>query len=177
MDRDFPAVIYQDSAPAVGVAYQDRNMTDVSRQLDIRIWKLRERLDMQLCELQLCRTYDMQADYQSKSLPLRMHRYFRDNVAGYALLLLNNPDRVMPSNCITYTELISILNEFGARDEATHTKAIEVKAKRDEEKRKTRRRKWATKAPEIVRDSQGNSVHGSKPDRSKKKRSSAMARL
>ena len=78
---------------------------------------------------------------------------------------------------ITYTELISILNEFGARDEATHTKAIEVKAKRDEEKRKTRRRKWATKAPEIVRDAQGNSVHGSKPDRSKKKRSSAMARL
>ena len=134
-------------------------MSDLTRQMDIRIWKLRERLDMQLCELRLCRTYDQQADYQSKQLPLRMYRYFRDNVAGYALVLLQNPDRQMPANCIKYEELVDILNEFGSKDRATQERAVATKAKRREDKKASRRRKFASKAPEVVRDAKGVPVH------------------
>ena len=127
--------------------------------MDIRIWKLRERLDMQLCELQLCRTYDQQADYQSKQLPLRMHRYFRDNVGGYALVMLQNPDRKMPPNCIKYEELISILNDFSDKDCVSKNRAVATKAKLKEDKKASRRRKFASKPPEIVRDAKGVPVH------------------
>ena len=101
----------------------------------------------------------MQADYQSKQLPLRMHRYFRDNVAGYALVLLQNPDRVMPTNCIKYEELIAILNEFGRKDQETRERAVATKAKRKEDQKASRRRRFASKAPEVVRDAKGVPVH------------------
>ena len=88
-----------------------------------------------------------------------MHRYFRDNVAGYALVLLQNPDRKMPANCIKYEELVDILNEFGSKDRESQERAVATKAKRREDKKASRRRKFASKAPDVVRDSKGVPVH------------------
>ena len=55
---------------------------------------------------------------------------FRDNVTGYALVLLQNPDRQMPANCIKYDELVDILNEFGRKDRETKERAVATKARR-----------------------------------------------
>ena len=82
----------------------------------------------------------------------------------------------MPANCIKYEELVDILNEFGSKDRATQERAVATKAKRREDKKASRRRKFASKAPEVVRDSNGVPVHKlqnnsqQRPDKKPKRR-------
>ena len=51
-----------------------------------------------------------------------------------------------------------MLSEYAARDEETKSKAVENKAKREAEKKLRRRRKFATKTPEVVRGPDGKPV-------------------
>jgi hypothetical protein len=113
---DAPTRIWQDCMPAIQVAEGERNMTANTRHMSLRIWKIRERLDMQQIELAWCSTRDQQADFGTKSLLTRPFVYLRDNANGYALVRLFYPERPMPAAVISYAELIQTLDEFDKID-------------------------------------------------------------
>ena len=56
-----PTVIYEDNSPSISIIEGERSMAATTRSLEINLWKLRERSDMQLVELVFCRTYDQLA--------------------------------------------------------------------------------------------------------------------
>ena len=51
-----PTTLYCDCDPAIKVVSGDRSMTDSSRALDLKVWKLRERQDVQEIDLVWCST-------------------------------------------------------------------------------------------------------------------------
>ena len=87
-----PTVLYQDNQPAISVAEGARNLASKTKHMDIRVWKLRERLDDQEISLVFCSTHDMLADIGTKSLGVRAFTYLRDLMTGYATLREYHPD-------------------------------------------------------------------------------------
>ena len=65
-----PTVIYEDNSPSISIIEGERSMAATTRSLEINLWKLRERSDMQLVELVFCRTYDQLADNFTKANPV-----------------------------------------------------------------------------------------------------------
>ena len=53
--------------------------------MDLKVWKLRERVDAQQVSVVWCSTVDQQSDLNTKALPTRQFRYLRDNLNGYGL--------------------------------------------------------------------------------------------
>ena len=104
-------------------------MTSATRALDMKIWKLRERVDVQELEFVWCSTKDMQSDLCTKSLPTRQFRYLRDNLNGYALVMVYYPEIQMPEACIRRTELMEIIREYKAEEDAREARAKERKSK------------------------------------------------
>ena len=92
-------------------------MTESTRALDLKVWKLRERVDVQAISVDWCSTVDEQSDLNTKALPTRQFRYLRDNLNGYGLVMLHYPDVEMPEAAITREELIEMINEYGHADE------------------------------------------------------------
>jgi hypothetical protein len=109
-------VLYEDNMPCIQLAEGERNLNETSRHMEIRVWKLRERIDMQMVGMTYCRTYDQLSDIGTKALPLDQFRYLRDSMNGYAAALLQEPRREMPSACIEYKVLIDKLRGFGNQD-------------------------------------------------------------
>ena len=105
-------------------------MTDTTRHLEIAMWKLRERIDMQLIQMEYCRTYDQLADAQSKALGTELFRYLRDCMNGYAAAMLANPEREMPVQCITMAELSKMLKTLANADAQKEAKKAEQAAKK-----------------------------------------------
>ena len=64
----------------------------------------------------------------------------------------------MPENCITYQELVNMLEEYQKRDQETIDRAVANKAKRDADKKERRRRKFQNKTPDVVRGPDGKPV-------------------
>ena len=125
-----PTLIYEDNLPCLQVVEGNRNMTDTTRHLEIAMWKLRERNDMQLIQMEYCRTYDQLADAQSKALGTELFRYLRDCMNGYAAAMLANPEREMPVQCITMAELSKMLKTLANADAQKEAKKAEQAAKK-----------------------------------------------
>ena len=106
-------------------------MAETTRSLEINLWKLRERSDMQQVELIFCRTYDQLADNFTKANPTDLFKYLRDCMNGYAAALLHNPDREMPLECVTMAELKAML---AYRQNQDRMKAEKTDAKRRKKK-------------------------------------------
>ena len=105
-------------------------MSSTTRHLEIAMWKLRERSDMQLIEMVFCRTDDQLADAQSKALGTELFRYLRDCMNAYAAALLANPERDMPVQCITMAELSKMLKTLANADAQKEAKKAEQAAKK-----------------------------------------------
>lgn len=137
---DEPTKIFQDNMPAIQVAEGERNLTETTRHMPLRTWKLRERLDEQEITMPWCSTKDMQADLNTKALPTKTFVYLRDNMNGYALVRLNYPERHMPAAVISTQELVETLNLLDSLDEERTRKRAES-AKANKKKRKYGKRK------------------------------------
>jgi hypothetical protein len=87
-----PTVLYQDNQPAIQVAEGERNLGSVTKHMEIRTWKLKERVEDQHVYLEYCSTHDMLADIGTKSLGATQFCYLRDWSTGYALLRSHHPD-------------------------------------------------------------------------------------
>merc|ERR1712139_440851 len=107
-----PTIIYEDNSPSISIIEGERSMASTTRSLEINLWKLRERSDMQLVEMVFCRTYDQLADNFTKANPTELFKYLRDCMNGYAAALLHNPEREMPAECVTMSELRSMLTHL-----------------------------------------------------------------
>jgi hypothetical protein len=99
-----PTVLYQDNQPAIQIAEGRRNLASKTKHMDIRVWKLRERIDDQEIALVYCSTVDMLADIGTKALgPLAFcyllgplaFCYLRDCANGYALVRHHHPEYQM----------------------------------------------------------------------------------
>ena len=128
----WPTIMFQDNFPCLQLVTGSRNLQSTTRTLDIRVWKLKERVDMQEIEMIYCPTHDMQADLGTKGLPTRTFRFLRDCINGYALVLLSMPDRAMPVGCISSQQLEEMLVELEDGDCKRNAKAKEGKAKAKE---------------------------------------------
>ena len=135
LDLPGPTKIYEDNMPSIQIIEGERNMADTTRSLEINLWKLRERCDMQQIEMVFCRTYDQLADNLTKANPTELFKYLRDCMNGYAAALLHNPQRKMPLECVTLPELQKMLNDLQRQDDEKAEKAAQ-KAK--EKRRKTK---------------------------------------
>ena len=67
-------------------------MTDSSRALDLKVWKLRERQDVQEIDMVWCSTVLQESDINTKSLPLSQFRFLRELLNGYGLVMLHYPE-------------------------------------------------------------------------------------
>ena len=92
MVEEKPTVLYQDNQPAIQVASGNRNLASKTKHMDIRVWKLRERIDDRLVVLEFCATHDMLADIGTKALGVSQFQQLRDLANGYALCRAMHPD-------------------------------------------------------------------------------------
>ena len=137
-----PSVQYIDCAPARLLAEGKRNLTSASRWLDIRCWKLRERIDTQDVTLAEVSTMDCRADIGTKGLLNPQFRYLRDTSNGYALVRLMFPDRQLPPGIIESAELLATLKTNDEAGEQRREKKIE----HAKEMQKTKRRRTSKRA-------------------------------
>ena len=91
-----PTVMYEDNQPAIAVAEGDRNLASKTKHMDIRTWKLKERIDDQEIILHFCGTVDMLADIGTKALGVKSFEYLRDLMNGYALVRLRHQGADLP---------------------------------------------------------------------------------
>ena len=92
MVEENPTVLYQDNQPAIQVASGNRNLASKTKHMDIRVWKLKERIDDRLIVLEFCSTHDMLADLGTKPLGIKQFQYLRDFANGYSLCRAMHPD-------------------------------------------------------------------------------------
>ena len=104
-------------------------MTDSSRALDLKVWKLRERQDVQEIDLVWCSTVLQESDINTKSLPLSQFKFLRELLNGYALVMLNYPELKMPEAALTRSELIQTYKDYRNAEEEREAAAAERKKK------------------------------------------------
>jgi len=101
-----PTVLYQDNQPAIEIANNARQMSDSTKHMDIRVFKIRERIEDQEVHLEYCRTVEMLADIGTKALGAKQFVYLRDLMNGYALVRARYPEKVMSRMVISRSELM-----------------------------------------------------------------------
>lgn len=104
-----PTVVYEDNQPAIAVLEGNRNLTSKTKHMDIRVWKMRERLDGQLVVLHFCSTTEMLADIGTKALGVMAFEYLRDLMNGYALVRLRYEGYEMPMMVIAWDDLVYLM--------------------------------------------------------------------
>lgn len=77
-----------------------------------------------------CRRSGRVADNLTKANPTDLFKYLRDSMNGYAAAMLNDPDREMPVECITMSELSSMLKSLAEQDAMKAAKKAEQAAKK-----------------------------------------------
>ena len=97
-------------------------MTDATRALDLKTFKIRERVDVQELSVVWCSTVDEQSDLNTKALPTKQFRYLRENLNGYGLVMLYYPDLPMPESAISREELVEMISEYDKAEEVRNTK-------------------------------------------------------
>jgi len=110
-----PTVMYEDNQPAIAVAEGERNLAQKTKHLEIRTWKLRERIDDQEIILYFCGTVDMLADIGTKALGVKPFEYLRDLMNGYAIVRLRHKDMDLPILVICTMDLESQFSEAKSR--------------------------------------------------------------
>ena len=100
-----PTVMYEDNQPAIAVAEGERNLSSKTKHMDIRTWKLKERIDDQEIILHFCGTVDMLADIGTKALGVKPFEYLRDLMNGYALVRLKHKGMDLPVLVICLKDL------------------------------------------------------------------------
>ena len=124
-----PTTLYCDCDPAIKVVSGDRSMTDASRALELKVWKLRERQDVQEIDLVWCSTVLQESDINTKSLPLSQFRFLRELLNGYALVMLHYPELKMPEAALSRSELIQMYREYRDAEVKREAAADERKKK------------------------------------------------
>ena len=124
-----PTTLYCDCDPAIKVVSGDRSMTDSSRALDLKVWKLRERQDVQEIDMVWCSTVLQESDINTKSLPLSQFRFLRELLNGYGLVMLHYPELKMPEAALSRSELIQMYREYRDAEEKREAAADERKKK------------------------------------------------
>ena len=124
-----PTTLYCDCDPAIKVVSGDRSMTDSSRALDLKVWKLRERQDVQEIDMVWCSTVLQESDINTKSLPLSQFRFLRELLNGYGLVMLHYPELNMPEAALSRSELIQMYREYKDAEEKREAAADERKKK------------------------------------------------
>ena len=110
-----PTIIYEDCQPAIAVAEGDRNLASKTKHLELRTWKLRERIDDQEIILHFCGTVNMLADIGTKALGVKPFEYLRDLMNGYAIVRLKHRGVSLPVLVICLVDLEAGLAETRAR--------------------------------------------------------------
>jgi hypothetical protein len=110
-----PTVIYEDNQPAIAVAEGHRNLASKTKHMEIRVWKLRERIDDQDVILQFCSSAHMQCDLGTKALGASAFEYLRDLNNGYATVRLRYPDYAMSSLIMTHVDLVERMKKVAFR--------------------------------------------------------------
>ena len=87
-----PTVLYQDNKPAIDIANNNRQMSESTKHMDVRVFKVRERIEDQEVYLEYVSTCEMIADLGTKALGARQFTYLRDLMNGYALVRAQYPD-------------------------------------------------------------------------------------
>ena len=100
-----PTVMYEDNQPAIAVAEGERNLASKTKHMDIRTWKLKERIDDQEIILHFCGTVDMLADIGTKALGVKPFEYLRDLMNGYALVRLRHRGIDLPILVVCVADL------------------------------------------------------------------------
>jgi hypothetical protein len=108
-----PTVIYEDCQPAIAVAEGERNLAQKTKHLEIRTWKLRERIDDQEVILHFCGTVDMLADIGTKALGVKPFEYLRDLMNGYAIVRLRHAGVDLPVLVVAKMDLDSAFRKCG----------------------------------------------------------------
>ena len=124
-----PTTLYCDCDPAIKVVSGDRSMTDSSRALDLKVWKLRERQDVQEIDMVWCSTVLQESDINTKSLPLSQFRFLRELLNGYALVMIHYPELKMPEAALSRSELIQLYREYRDAEVKREAAADERKKK------------------------------------------------
>ena len=101
-----------------------------TRSMDLKVWKLRERPEVQEVDLKWCSAKDEQSNINMKALPTKQFRYLWDNLSGYALVMLHYPEIQMPDACINRSELIIMISELCDDERARNEKKNGKKKKR-----------------------------------------------
>ena len=86
MGMDEPTVLYQDCQPAIQVANNSRNLTNSTKFMDVRVFKVREFIEDQEIRMKYTKTCEMVADIGTKCLPRPQFEFLRDIMNGYALV-------------------------------------------------------------------------------------------
>ena len=103
-------------------------MADSSRALDLKVWKLRERQDVQEIDMVWCSTVLQESDINTKSLPLSQFRFLRELLNGYGLAMLHYPELRMPEAAMSRSELVQMYQEY--RDAEVKRKAAASERKK-----------------------------------------------
>jgi hypothetical protein len=98
--------------------------------MDLKVWKLRGRSEVQEVDLEWCSAKDEQSNINMKALPTKQFRYLWDNLSGYALVMLHYPEIQMPDACINRSELIIMISELCDDERARNEKKNGKKKKR-----------------------------------------------
>ena len=117
-----PTTLYCDCNPVIQIVNGDRTMTDATRALDLKTFKIRERVDVQELSVVWCSTVDEQSDLNTKALPTKQFRYLRENLNGYGLVMLYYLDLPMPESAISREELVEMISEYDKAEEVRNTK-------------------------------------------------------
>jgi hypothetical protein len=99
-DLSEPTVIYQDNRPAIDIANNNRNMSESTKHMDVRVFKVRERIEDQDVYLEYVRTCGMLADICTKALGARQFTFLRDLMNGYAIVRARYPDFAFKCNLV-----------------------------------------------------------------------------
>jgi hypothetical protein len=99
-DLSEPTVLYQDNRPAIDIANNNRQMSESTKHMDVRVFKVRERIEDQEVYLEYVSTCEMIADLGTKALGARQFTYLRDLMNGYALVRARYPDMLFKCHLV-----------------------------------------------------------------------------
>ncbi len=84
-----PTMVYCDNQPAVRIAHNQGAMSEKTKHLDIRIFKIKQLIESKQIRLQYIKTQRNLSDIFTKNLPAQQFVFLRDQLKGYSDLVLN----------------------------------------------------------------------------------------
>ena len=131
-----PTDLYCDCKPVVQIVKGDRTMTESTRAMDLKTWKVRERVDEQSLNVVWCSTVLEEADLNTKSLPTGQFRFLREHMNGYGLVMIHYPELTMPEAAITRDELLAMIKGYDkAEDDKVEKRKADAEEKRSAKKK------------------------------------------